>query len=57
MRRVEVWFTNGLFRAYPNVETNTIKEEDGKLTFTFGEHKHQAVINLDNVNFIEAFDE
>lgn len=57
MRRIEVWFTNGLFRAYPNVETNTIKEEDGKLTFTFGEHKHQAVINIDNVNFIEAFDE
>ena len=57
MRRIEVWFTNGLVRSFPKVDVISIKEKDDKLTFTFGEHEHQAVINLNNVNFIEAFDE
>lgn len=57
--RVEVWYTNGLFRAYPKVDELSIKmeEKDRFMSFTFGEHNHSACINMDNVNFIEYMNE
>ena len=57
--RIEVWFGNGEFRAFPNVIGESVEEEDGFLTFTFGHDvegsPHEANINLDGVNFIESW--
>lgn len=58
--RVEVWFNNGLFRGYPNVDKETMREDEDlrELIFEFGEPvKHQACINMNNVNFIEFMEE
>ena len=54
MRRIEIWFNNGLFRAFPNVQESTIRKDGEFLIFVFG-HDHVANINLSNVNFIEEF--
>jgi len=52
--RFEVWFNNGLFRAFPNVDTNTIKRTNEYLSFIFGKNQdHRANINMNNVNFLE----
>ena len=57
--RIEVWFNNGLFRAFPKVNKETLKEEESlrEVSFEFGENKHIAVINMQNVNFVELMDE
>lgn len=56
MERIEVWFTNGLFRAYPNVKPLTIKENEKEITFEFV-GGHTIWLNKDNINFIERMDE
>lgn len=57
--RYEVWFKDGLFRGFPQVDKHGIEEENNIMTFTFGDSdpKHKARINLDNVNFIEIMEE
>lgn len=55
-KRIEVWFNNGLFRAYPNVVAETTRRVDNFMIFEFGaddNNRHVANINLDNVNFVE----
>ena len=57
--RIEVWFNNGLFRAFPKVKKETLIAEDKnqrELTFVFGGGEHEAVINMENVNFIEVME-
>ena len=52
--RIEIWYNNGLFRAYPYVDKSSIEKIGEELTFKFGPlTKHDAYINLKNVNFIE----
>ena len=51
INRVEVWFNNGLFRAFP--EVSSFKFTDGRLEIIFGKHNNLAMINLNNVNFYE----
>ena len=56
--RIEVWFNNGLFRAYPFVNKFSMEKTDTTLVFEFGPlEKHEAYINLNNVNFIEYMPE
>lgn len=52
--RIKIWFTNGLFRAFPEVngEAFDFNDEQHLLVFEFS-GGHGAVINLENVNFIE----
>ena len=57
MIRLEVWFNNGLFRAFPKVKPETIQNKEGFLVFIFGECSNQANINLSNVNFIEQMND
>ena len=56
MQRLEVWFNNGLFRAFPHVTEMTFKEEAKMALIIFG-GDHKSVINLDNVNFYELMNE
>lgn len=51
--RIEVLYANGEFRAYPNVNWESIIIEDEDIHFEFGEHGHVAYIIKSNVNFIE----
>ena len=51
VNRIEIWFNNGLFRAYPDVDQETINGDDSYLTFKFS--GNIALIELHNVNFIE----
>ena len=60
--RIEVWFNNGLFRAFPKVNEKSLDENDDGIlnkviAFEFGENKHKALISTRNVNFIEFMDE
>ena len=55
--KIEVWYTNNDHRGYPMVDKDTVREGDGIMSFTFGEHKHEAHIVLSNVNFVEAMPE
>lgn len=56
--RLEVWFSNGLFRAFPHVVVDTIETEESMVTFEFGESgTHSVYLNLDNVNFMERIPE
>ena len=57
MKRIEIWFNNGLFRAYPKVVDYKFDDTDRRMAMTFGEHKHTAFVNLENVNFIEVMDD
>lgn len=58
VNRVEVWFNNGEFRAFPGVIGETIKIELGYLSFRFGgEHNHLAIIQMTKVNFIEMMED
>lgn len=63
MGRIEVWFKDGLFRAFPNVTMMHIRKDDNVLAIKFGGNEaegkaqHQASINLDAVNFFEIMDE
>ena len=56
--RLEVWFKDGLFRAFPNVERESARmnEENNMLGFKFA-GGHEATINLNNVNFMEEMEE
>lgn len=55
-QRVEIWFKDGLFRAFPYVKPGTVdKRKDGTLYFIFG-NNHEAIINMSNINFIEVMD-
>lgn len=56
VQRVEIWFKDGLFRAFPYVIPDTVeRKKDGSLYFKFG-NEHEAIINMSNVNFIEIMD-
>lgn len=56
--RIEIWFNNELFRAYPFVDKYSIEKNDNELTFRFGPFtKHDAYVNLNNVNFMEYIPE
>ena len=65
MKRIEVTYDNGLFKAYPGVSANTIiTDNDGNvLTFNFiGKDRknnkwHSVIINMNHVLFIETSDE
>ena len=55
-QRVEIWFKDGLFRAFPYVKPGTVdRRKDDTLCFQFG-NEHEAIINMSNVNFIEIMD-
>lgn len=52
--RLEVWFNNGLFRAFPHVVVDTIETGESMVTFEFWESgTHSVCLNLNNVNFME----
>ena len=54
MSRLEIWFSNGLFRAFPKVDDESKIEKDGYLYFAFGKSgTHTACVNLKQVNFME----
>lgn len=56
-QRMEIWFKDGLFRAFPYVKQDTVEiRDDGTLNFVFGNGEHEAIINMSNVNFIEIMD-
>ena len=58
MSRVEIWFSSGLFRAFPNVKEETFREKDGWIKFTFGKGEtHQAAIQVAQINFMEEMEE
>ena len=65
MKRIEVTYDNGLFKAYPGVSAKTVEtsKDDKSLAFSFiGSDRedndwHNAIINLDHVLFIEISDE
>lgn len=55
--RIEVWFSNELFRAFPEVRPETLRNDDPYvITFQF-KGGHLAEINKSNVNFIEYMEE
>lgn len=53
--RIEVWYANGDFKAYPDVNPDSLdfNNEQGLLGFEF-RSGHAAIVKLDNVNFIEV---
>ena len=53
--RIEVWFNNGLFRAFPKVDMNSLERDGTHIEFLLGDSspKHRAHLNLNNVNFLE----
>lgn len=56
LRNIAVWFKDGTFRFFPKVQRKTSIKNDDFLCFVFGEHEHEAVINLSNVLFTETMD-
>ena len=57
LQRIEVWFRDGLYRAFPNVECSTVKRlTDGTMCFKFG-NNHEAIIYESTINFIEIMDQ
>jgi len=58
--RIECWFTNGLFRAFPEVDPESLEEKEVEekevIAFIF-KGGHIANINKNNVNFIEIMEE
>jgi hypothetical protein len=56
MKRIEVWFSNGEFRAFPKV-TELKWSEDGRFLFVKFGSGHKANINIANTNFVEMMDE
>lgn len=54
--RVEVWFSNGLFRAFPEVRMDTFKEKDDEISFHF-KSDHVAKIMRKNIDFMEIMEE
>jgi hypothetical protein len=58
LKNIEVWFKDGTFRCFPKVQGKTLKtlSDNNFLCFIFGEHEHEAVINLSNVLFTETMD-
>ena len=55
--RIEDWFNDGLFRAFPEVKSETIRNEDPyTLTFQF-KGGHLAELNKSKINFIEFMEE
>ena len=57
MLRIEVWFTSGLFRAFPKVKRETMVRKNDFLVFTFGDNEHVATIDLTKIDFTEEFDD
>ena len=58
MYRVEVTFTNGDFRGYPDVVEDSLEYDEYQLEFDFGpDGAYSMVINMDNVLTVEYFDE
>jgi hypothetical protein len=58
MYRVEVAFTNGDFRGYPDVVEDSLEYDEHQLEFDFGpDGAYSMVINMDNVLAVEYFDE
>ena len=51
--RIEVWFKSGLFRAFPDVELDSVIREGGETQFIFS-GGHAACIQDENVNFMET---
>ena len=60
MKRVEIWFTSGLFRAFPHVTKQSISDDNKTMRLTFGGEgtkAHVAVIDLSKIDFIEVMEE
>ena len=57
MKRLEVWFNNGLFRAFPKVTEMRFIDEGKTIEITFGDGKHKTRINYNNINFYELMEE
>lgn len=56
--RIEVWFSNGNFRAFPKVKEETVEVEGDKVTFTFGKSgTHEAILFLEKIDFMEKMTE
>jgi len=56
--KIEVFFKNGDWRGYPNIDFGTIKKRKNLLMFSEDKmladnNPHQYVVNLDSVNFVE----
>ena len=56
MKRIEVWFNNGEFRAFPKV-TELKWSDDGHFLYVKFGGDHKAHINATSANFIEMMDE
>lgn len=52
-KRIEVWFTDGLFRAFPNVTECVMRDTYLHIIFAGG---HEANIYVDKVNFMEYWE-
>lgn len=53
MLEFDVWFNNGLLRAFPKVDVEKIISDKDKIAFIYGDERREVFINLDNVNCIE----
>lgn len=56
-KRLEVWFSNGEFRAFPKVREFYRHKDENVLEVKFGESDHVATIFLDHVLFMEEFED
>lgn len=53
MLEIDVWFNNGLLKRFPKVDEDKIIVDTNSIAFIYGDDKTDAVINLNNVNYIE----
>ena len=60
MKRVEIWFSSGLFRAFPHVTEQTVKDKTMRLTFggdKEGNGAHLPVVDCSKIDFFEVMDD
>lgn len=62
MKRVEIWFTSGLFRAFPHVIHQETAKDSKIMRLKFGgdaegNGAHLAVIDCSKIDFFEVIDE
>lgn len=56
MKRLLVWFTNGLYKEFPKCTKIKIDRDARLIDVVFG-NDHYTTINMSNVNFTEILDE
>lgn len=52
-QRIDIWFKNDLFRAFPDVQVDTVeRRSNGTIYFRFG-NDHEAIIYESAINCME----